>query len=99
MRCKTCVTHPELRQSGWPPPKDYKCPVCDTYYYGKTGERTEDFILEEKCKKEQHDKAHAKYLQGNSKDFAKGLQDHLKGLSKPGEGKKVMGGFHRSKNN
>ena len=94
MKCKNCVTHPELRQSGWPEPKDYICPVCSDYYDGKSKRRTEDLKLEEEEKKKQHDKAHEKYMQ---EKFAKGLQDHLKDLNKPGAAKKIIGGFHQTK--
>ena len=79
MKCKRCHTHPLLTQSGWPQPKDLKCPVCDDFYDSKTGRRTIDLKEEEIARKEQHDKDRSEFLR---KRFEDGL-------------KKIRGGIHR----
>jgi len=36
MRCKHCITHPKLIQSGWSDPA-YRCPVCGQLYWVRDG--------------------------------------------------------------
>ena len=48
MKCKICNKGlprfaPELRASGYAPPKDLKCPICDTLHNGSTGKTLEEW--------------------------------------------------------
>lgn len=48
MKCKACSKGlpryaPKLVASGYAPPKDLKCPVCDTYHNGSTGKTLEEW--------------------------------------------------------
>lgn len=47
LKCYKCTQAPILRVSGYSPPKDLKCPICNTFYCyitKKTTEETKEII-------------------------------------------------------